>query len=246
MATHFRDANLKLVRAEKHIFDLKFAITILKQTCTSTVEKHPETGIQELKHIVPNYEDAISELALIVGDAIHNLHTALDFAWHSTISIHAPRAISKSTKFPVRNSRPELKAALEGIKVDRDIPALFKVILDEFKAYAGGNDFLWTLHDLDISDKHIFLLEFSPQATVSEITVEDENGNVVTGSSMLIQTNPPYSFGFNPKWKLKNYGKLSLEVAFKEAGIFKGVQVLEMLRIFSIVASNIVHRLEKL
>ena len=246
MARAFRDANLKLDRAKIHIADLDRAVSILQKTYTSTIENDSIAGIQELKHIIPNYEDVMAKLALVVGDAIHNLRAALDYAWYSTIRIHAPKIAADFSKFPIGKSKERLKRTLERIKINSECPALFELMLNEFQAYkGGGDDFLWTLNDFDISDKHIFLLGFSPHASITEITVEDEQGHVVTGSTRLMQTDPPYCFRFKKSWKIKDKGRMSFEIAFKEAGIFKGVQVLEMLRIFSILASNIVRRLEE-
>ena len=46
---------------------------------------------------------------MIVGDALHNLHAALDFAWVRLIELYAPTKMSPKTKFPVRKTREELE-----------------------------------------------------------------------------------------------------------------------------------------
>src|SRR5713226_2447842 len=125
MSAIFRDARLKDDRANKHVEELKAAIFSLKESNTARIEKNLETGHQELIHTLPGLEDALLNLSLIVGDAIHNLHTALDFAWVSTIERHIPAASSKFTKFPVRETREKLEAALHGAKIDTACPSLF-------------------------------------------------------------------------------------------------------------------------
>ena len=117
MTAQFRDARLKVERANKHIADLESAIEALEHTCTSTIEYRPDGG-QSLKHEIPEFRDALERLSLIVGDAIHNLHAAFDFAWQSTIKRLLPDKVSDSTKFPSRKTRQEVEAALHGIEID--------------------------------------------------------------------------------------------------------------------------------
>lgn len=237
----FRDARLKFQRAHKHLGDLRNGIGALKESYTSIIQQHPDIGLQQLEHSIANYESSIADLALVAGDAIHNFRATLDYAWYSAMS--ARGTASGFSKFPIGQSRKNLEDILYGIKVDA---AIFQIMVEEFKAYKGGDIFIWTLHDLDISDKHIFLLGLSPLAGINEITVEDENGREVTGGTMLITDPPPYRIAFKQTWKIKNQGKLSFEIAIKEAGDFQSVEVMEMLRLFSIVVMHCVHRLEEL
>src|SRR5882762_8309674 len=76
----FRDARLKVERAKKHIEDLQAAIVALEDTYRATVEQHPDATGQSLIHEFPEIENAFEDLSLIIGDAIHNLRSALDFA----------------------------------------------------------------------------------------------------------------------------------------------------------------------
>src|SRR5712692_9389078 len=97
MCAIFREARLKIDRANKHIADLKVAILALENTKSSTVQLNTKTGFQELIHAVPNLENACLNLSLIVGDAVHKLRTALDFVWVSTIERHVPAISSTFT-----------------------------------------------------------------------------------------------------------------------------------------------------
>ena len=113
---HFQHAWLKLERANKHIFDLNIAIRSLENTYTATVEHNLDTGHQELKHMFPDFENVALRLGLIIGDAIHNLHSALDFAWMSTLKKHVPLANFTKAKFPVYDTREALEGALNELK----------------------------------------------------------------------------------------------------------------------------------
>ena len=167
MSASYRDARLKVDRAKKHISDLKADIVALEDTSTATIEYHPDSHAQSVVHEFPNFEKALAELSLIVGDAIHNLHSALDFAWYCTISRHLPDKISDSTKFPVRETRQNLEGALHGIEVDTRCKRLFDCIVSDIQPYKGGhNSAVWTLHNLDIPDKHLLLLGLYPMGHI--------------------------------------------------------------------------------
>lgn len=74
MSSLFRDARLKVQRANKHIADLEGAIFALKENYTSTVVQNSDTGHQDLIHVIPEFDAAADEMALIAGDAIHRLY----------------------------------------------------------------------------------------------------------------------------------------------------------------------------
>jgi hypothetical protein len=83
MSAFYRDARLKIERAKKHLSDFNAAIVSLENTCTATIEHHQDSA-QSLVHEIPDVRDVLDNLSLIAGDAIHNLRSALDFAWYST------------------------------------------------------------------------------------------------------------------------------------------------------------------
>ena len=67
-----------------------------------------------------------SEVSLIIGDAIHNLHTALDLMiWEIESRIGKP---DRSTKFPFYQTRSELVSAIEkrNLKARQRSPTLLK------------------------------------------------------------------------------------------------------------------------
>ncbi len=69
----------KLNRAKKHLNDLHISIDRYKGSnpYTSRVEEHPERNEAEIKLSV-NVNPPLEEWALIIGDASHNLRSALD------------------------------------------------------------------------------------------------------------------------------------------------------------------------
>jgi hypothetical protein len=233
MSTLYKDARLKVQRAKKHIADFTARMIALENTCIATVEHH-EQGGQSLIHEIPDVGNALDNLSLIAGDAIHNLRSALDFAWYSTISRCLPDWLSDNTKFPVRETRENVEGALHGIEVDTRCIPLFECIMTQIQPYKGGhNSAVWTLHNLDISDKHLLLLGLDPVGHTAGITVRDASGELHHGSSMAAKgMNGRYVIDFYPGFKVEDKGKLSVAVTLQEAGIFEPVSVESLLSSF--------------
>ena len=243
----YRDARLKVKRANEHIANVNAAIHALKNSCIATVEQRPDGG-QSLKHELPNFRNALDDLSLIVGDALHNLHTALDFAWYSAMQRCLPDKVSASTKFPVRETQQGLEAALHGIEVDARCKALFDCVVSKIQPYKGGdNGVIWALHDLDISDKHILLLELGPRGHITGMAVRDESGELHTGSTYPADgVEGRYIVDFQSGLKIEDKGKLSFTVTLQEAGMFKHLSVSDLLSSFGNFTIQTVNLLENL
>lgn len=235
MGAFYRDARLKIERAKKHIADVDTAIDALENSCIATIEYRPDGG-QSLKHEIPDLRNGLDNLSLIVGDAFHNLRAAMDFAWYATISGCLPDKLSDATKFPIRETREKVEAALHGIEADTRCNALFECIMSKIQPYKGGhNSAAWTLHDMDISDKHILLLGLDPTGHIKGIAVRDANGELHTeGSSYPAKgMEGRYIIDFERGIKVENHGKLSVTVTLQQAGIFEPVTVDSLLSSFS-------------
>jgi len=78
-----KGARLKLRRADKHIEDLEHAIERLRTSLTVTADIEQDSGCEFIKCDFANIEDkdTFDDLALMIGDAVHNLKCALDHAW---------------------------------------------------------------------------------------------------------------------------------------------------------------------
>jgi len=75
---NFHSARLKIDRAKHHIADVESVITALPNSYTATVEINPKGGNEVLKHDLRDRDKIINDIALTLGDAVHNLHCALD------------------------------------------------------------------------------------------------------------------------------------------------------------------------
>ena len=245
----FFDARLKIKRANKHIEDMNSALPALEQNYTSAIERDPNTGIQQVTHFSSDLQSQIQELSLIVGDIIHNLRAALDFAWHSTVERHHIHKSSRShRKFPVCDNRKKLEDALHGIEIDTlHHPDLFNLLMSELQPYKGGkNGVVYTLNELDASDKHLLLLDLTPWGMIRDIVIRDKNGNISKGRGMPAPAVGRHTISFERNITIEDKGKVSVTVTLKEAGIFHGVPISGLLPSFSKYVLHIVNLLENL
>lgn len=211
---YFSDAHLKLDRASHHIGRLESLIGSLTQSDLGTVEVNPELGNQVIKHDIPNIVTAKGDIALIAGDAFHNLRCALDYAWIETITVLAPQALNNFGKFPVYPTHNDLESALRGHGIEESSRELFRVILDKIKPHAKGNHAIWPVHRLDIRDKHRLLIPTVLYASVSEIETQDQTGEISRGGFAASHQEPPWYIPISPGVTVVNKGMASITVSF--------------------------------
>ncbi len=116
--------------------------------------------------------DELSPLSLLIGDAVHNFRSTLDHLFYQLV-IANQQVPDRSTHFPVKKDRASYIKS--GATLERQIGVAAKCQLDELKPYAGGNDELWVLHQLDITDKHKLLVPFatSYRGTITTVAMAD-------------------------------------------------------------------------
>lgn len=148
--------NEKIRRAKQHVNDLESAIRVFldRQPYRIVSEEQPETGKKLYRVRVA--EQPPKSWATFIGDAVHNLRSALDhLAWQL---VEAGGGMpGDQTAFPVGNDVKSLESELAR-RVHGAHPEAVDAIR-RLQPYKGGNgDLLWRLHRLDIYDKHRLLL----------------------------------------------------------------------------------------
>lgn len=151
----------KIGRAKKHFADLDARLVEFGdgQPYDLVAKVDPDTGYLEQCVVIrqdPPTEPELVELALIAGDTIHNLRSALDLLYWQLIEANNKRP-TENDAFPVSRSQRAFE--------DNGIPNMARRISKEavevvegLKPYRGGNPALWMLHRLDIVDKHRTLI----------------------------------------------------------------------------------------
>lgn len=243
MAKRFVSARWKIKRANKHIAEIDALVSSFHEPDAYTVAevRNPKTG---QKFIEYGFAQRISveELALAIGDAIHNLKCALDYAWIGTIKEIVPAKITSKTKFPIRSSRSELQSALGGIGIQNSHPTLYNLIVDDIKPYDGGDDLLCAIHRMDIGDKHKLLIPLL-DIGVTNLTIEDDKGDIRRHLCVFTHGGA-YRKPIEENQKLKDKGDVSLKVVFQEQLPPMGGEVLPILHYFSTLVLKIVELLE--
>jgi hypothetical protein len=137
----FHGAKLKIQRANRHMGELNTVLNaFLKTNFYSLGVERNANGTNTIKF--ESTRALPSEVPLIIGDAIHNLHTALDLMiWEIESGIGKA---DRSSKFPFYEARSEVLSAIENGNL-KAAPDICRLIIDEIKPYRGGNDLLyWT------------------------------------------------------------------------------------------------------
>lgn len=112
--------------------------------------------------------DIPAYLSTVIGDCIHNLRAALDYA--ATAVVRAVKEDTSFVTFPFHEEREKLiSAQSSGLRaIQAAIPNVDveKFFRDTIRSYRGGNFPLWTLNKLDKIDKHNALI---PSIAISDI-----------------------------------------------------------------------------
>jgi len=247
MADRFTAARLKIERAKKHISDLEVIIESLPDAHICTVERKAELGVQEITYKCADIGERTDEMAIIIGDAIHNIRTALEYAYLGAIERYVPAILDGYTKLPLRKTRAEVESALEARNVHRDSPKLFQTIIAQIKPYGsedGGDFLLQCIHDLDVEDKHWLLLPTLKVVQIKGLTLQDEYGATGRGDSLPIWGDGPYIIHIKGGQTIKDNGKLAISVVFENIKLLQSVPIPNLLHNFSTLALRAIHLLE--
>jgi len=157
----FVASRMKLQRAEGFILELETELQRYK-------ESRPGRGFINTELTPPQFEFTLDPIGLlpgtIIGDAIHNLRSALDLMASELARIKGLN--DKDVYFPFAATASEFPDAVKrrGFhKAGDDAVAL----LMQFQPYRGGNEALRAIHDLDIQDKHTALIPNTSSVTAA-------------------------------------------------------------------------------
>jgi hypothetical protein len=209
----FRDARLKIERANKHISDLEARLDGLQNKILVSVERNPHSGSERIKYDLQDRAVA-DDAAILMGDAVHNLKCALDYTWARTIERTIP-TLNEFTKFPVY-PKDSLEGALRGKKIDVSCGPLFNLIVSQIKPYDGGNFAIWSVHQIDKGDKHRLLIPIIHYSSADSIEIENEMGERQRGFTMGTTDPFPHFLDFPKGWHVTNEGKPSISIMFKD------------------------------
>ncbi len=151
----FKSAELKIERAKSHIADLEARREAFLRTnpCKIRPQYNPQTRFTD--YIVEDFVEVDPVISLVIGDIVHNLRSALDHLVAALVVDNGGK-VGPNTYFPISNSAQVHTSSAPG-KV-RGVSVADEHLIDSFKPYLGGEDALWGLHRMDITDKHVLIL----------------------------------------------------------------------------------------
>jgi hypothetical protein len=179
----------KVVRARKHIEELTSALQDFWDKEGNSVRFEDDPKTKERTFYLDRVTDIPPENLVIIGDALHNLRSALDhLAYQLPL---APGKLRGRIQFPIVESANKYKKIRGSVvKFRKDAVKA----LDALEPYKGGNDLLWSLHSLDIIDKHRLLLTASVTNTARSMTpAERESATKVYLGSYPGETPPDFT-----------------------------------------------------
>ncbi|SRR5713101_3613824 len=175
-----KGARLKIDWAKKHIANLD-------AQRVAFLETNPYYGVPKfnaetncIEYILQSLPEIPDVFPLILGDAVHNLRSALDYL--ACELVRSANVTPDHVYFPISNGVEQYKASSGG--KTQGIPKAAKDEIDKMRPYRGGNNGLWALHELDIIDKHRLLPTVS--RTIGHWSVE------------LSTTATSYTFALSP------------------------------------------------
>ena len=248
----FNSAHLKVKRAQKHISDLGEAFTRFIQTQTHTFKINYETETDTCKFSVEvHFGEAIhGELAIILGDAIHNLRAALDHATWELLGIDGGTQ-DRDTAFPFSTVKLEYEAACNRIKTPRDDTKKFLIALAAYPDGAGEN--LFALKCIDNIDKHQVLTPVIGMASVDYVEVIKPNGEILMSMANCAFSMGPDGrarmigdIGRDLRVHLKYDSKPTLQIFFGDVEFFQALPLIETLMDLSYPISDVIGQFEVL
>jgi hypothetical protein len=237
---------LKIERAKRHIDDLNARVEKLiasgaLYTAVTEFRQRNQVAIEaRIRSPIP------PEFSLVVGDAIHNLRSALDLLIFAMIGEKAKKP--DNVQFPFGKNL----AGFEDACVRRELELAGKYVVDELyklKPYRDGNKLLAGIHVLDIQDKHRLLIpvaqqqglsvrqikSVAPHAAISASPGYEDSVFIKGTSGQVIFSGPPAwgwtktAIGFPVSIEHKSKAPIPVTVGFGDEEFFNSEPVVPKL-----------------
>jgi hypothetical protein len=146
---------IKLARAGRHIAELsESARQYLAAKPFSIHSTEEQNG--DLVWRIRIDQPIPLEWSAIVGDAVHNIRSALDLLAWQLVEVNGGQP-SRDTCFPIGQAPTPQFAAILIRSLQGSSPKALRLV-QRLRPYVGGNQMLDQLHSLDIIDKHRLVL----------------------------------------------------------------------------------------
>jgi hypothetical protein len=244
-----RSAWQKIERARQHIQELDRVCETFRKSDCYGIRTECDSQTAQTSYKIARLGTPPVDIALIAGDALSNLRSALDHLAYCLVLRNTCAVPTDKVYFPIKDSA----AIYHSAKAQREMHgmghAAIKAI-DAIKPYKGGNDTLWFLKELNNRDKHRLLVTVASVNIAHTETAADRK----QARENWAREHPDESFPFpdnvlrfveskNPRKILKAGDELltvldtkmhqqptfMVQVAFGESGVAEGEMLVPLL-----------------
>jgi len=185
--TLFEGSNTKLARSLKFIDELEAALDEYNGNDPVSGKYVMTNGAPQIRL---DWKGMDPVPGAILGDAIHNLRSALDLMASELARINAKD--DSDVYFPFASSATYFEQAVRSKnfhKAGQDAIDLLRT----FAPYKGGNECLRAIHDLDIRDKHTAIIDTQKTMEIT-FTVQYDITKLESGAVALNPTTITHAF----------------------------------------------------
>lgn len=230
------DANLimkgpraKIKRAHRHI-DSLIAITSPLSPDFYVVE-HDRRVVPPYTNLVADFltyrptQDIGEEIAVIVGDYLNNVRSALEYV---ASGISRAGAVQVGS-FPIARKREDLITHRHLAAIEQALPGSKLLLLETIRPADGPNEAAWAFASINNDDKHNFLV---PTVSITELTGLHwrGGGNTFTDMGVMFDaTRPQVIVRSAAPITVENNFKATVEVRFGQGNPFENEPVVPTL-----------------
>jgi hypothetical protein len=239
----FDDARLKIKRATKHMQEMKDALERLPGCIQLSLIPKGDGAV--VKFDVSGVEAVRRDVAVIAGDAMNNLKSALDYAWIGLLDRHQIPAPNRP-KFPVYANRSELVGYLKSVSIPENSQP-FTFMADDLRPFEEGNCTIRALHLLNNQDKHQLLLPTVSYGNVEGLkALNTLTGEIEEGGTLGFDIGGSVEVYFQSTYKVKEMGTIPISFLMGKGSSYESVGIYDALRDFHRNTLYAVTRMETL
>jgi hypothetical protein len=182
-------------------------------------------------------------LALIIGDTLHNLRSALDHLATGIVRTLDERA---KVHFPMRKARADFLTDPVIARIEHVLPGAVETFANEVRPEAGAYEPLWNFHALDNDDKHNLLIPTVTVASVQNINAKFGTVSITNGTIGSDAAKPFFLIGSNTPITIEQDFETVVEVRFGPGKAFEDEPVVPTLTQTAQMVSETINAFERL
>ena len=174
---------LKLKRAKQHLDSLESVVAEYRSSHPNALSAQYDISTGQTSWVVVINEDIRDEIALLLGDIIHNGRSSLDLLANELLT-DAGLTPTRNTYYPFAENAAQLQDRL----TRTGLIGLTGQALSYFSAHPPSKDqnpALYSLHALDIVDKHRTITPVSPFVEIDHLVVTTQSGPLAFGKMRM-------------------------------------------------------------